>query len=274
MNNSYPPFSVLMSLYIKEQARFLHKCLESLARQTLKADEIVIVLDGPITKKLQDTLNNWRFDLPLKLLPQEHNQGLGIALNIGLKECSYEYVFRMDTDDICLESRFEKQLDYMLSHPKIDILGCYVEEFSKAPYDIKQIKKAPPAKKVESYIKLRNPINHMGVLYKKNKILSIGGYKDLPFMEDYYLWIRAYANNLLIDNLQEPLVHARIGNGMLERRQGKTYHNSEKLLHKLRIKHLKMSHLKSWFIFALRSGSRATPSILRLIYKLLRYKIF
>lgn len=267
---NHHPFSVLMSLYAKEQPAFLDLCLNSLSKQTLKATEIIIVIDGPITAALQEILDKWQKKIPIKQFPQKQNQGLGVALNLGLKECSYEYVFRMDTDDICKKNRFEEQLTYLLSHTEIDILGCHVEEFDKTPYDLAQVKKAPTANQIRSYIKFRNPINHMGVLYKKSKILQVGGYQDLPYMEDYYLWIRAHSNGLVIDNLQRSLVHARIGNGMLDRRRGDKYNISEKLLSNIKRELLGVSYLEAQLIYLLRITARTTPSILKLIYKTLR----
>lgn len=274
MNKNYPPFSVLMSLYIKEQPAFLDQCLESLFNQSLQADEVVIVLDGPITQEHKKTLKKWEDKLPLILLPQEYNQGLGIALNIGLKACSNEVVFRMDTDDICTQDRFEQQLNYLIDNPKIDILSCTIEEFDKAPGDLRQFRKAPTHKDIESYIALKNPINHMGVVYKKSKIINIESYQPLEYMEDYSLWLRSYDSGLYIDNINECLIHARIGNGMLERRKGINYIKSEWLLHQLKLKSLRgHNKFKLLLIFILRASIRITPkTFIAKLYKMNRSK--
>lgn len=274
MKENYPPFSVLMSLYIKEQPSFLDQCLESLFNQSLQADEIIIVLDGPITKELKETINNWNAKLPLKLLPQKLNQGLGVALNIGLKACIHEYVFRMDTDDICSQDRFEQQLNYLIDNPKVDILSCTIEEFDKAPGDLRQFRKAPTHKDIGSYIALKNPINHMGVVYKRDKIINIESYQPLESMEDYSLWLRSYASGLYIDNIKECLIHARIGNGMLERRKGINYIKSEWLLHQLKLKSLRgHNKFKLLLIFILRASIRITPrTFIAKLYKMNRFK--
>lgn len=265
-----PPFSVLMSLYIKENPSFLDQCLASIYSQTLRANEIVIVLDGPISKALEATIERWRPKLPLKILPQEKNQGLGIALNVGLQACKYELVMRMDTDDICVPDRFSTQLKYLEAHPETDILSCYIEEFDSVPGDLKQIRKVPKKTEVNSYIKFRNPINHMGALYKKTKILGIGSYKDMPSMEDYYLWLRAIKGGLVIDNIQETLVYARVGNGMLTRRGGLSYIKSEYLLLKAKKHSLSISNIELLLTFALRIATRVSPLLLKLVYKYLR----
>jgi glycosyltransferase involved in cell wall biosynthesis len=261
-------FSVLMSLYIREQANFLDQCLRSLKDQTLQADEIIIVLDGPITDELNCVLKKWNKHIPLKIFPQKKNQGLGKALNIGLRECKHELIFRMDTDDICTADRFEKQYKYLKEHPEVDILSCSIEEFNSEPNDLKQIRKPPIKEKIARYIAIKNPVNHMGVVYKKSKILLSGSYQDLESMEDYYLWLRCFANNQTIDNIQDVLVHARVGNGMLERRSGRSYANSEWILHKYKIKLLSSENkTKLWLIFILRFTSRLLPrSILKALY--------
>ena len=93
-------FSVLMSVYRREQPAFLHECLQSLHAQTQPAHEIVVVLDGEITQDLQAALDEWRTRLPLKIVPLPQNVGLGKALNAGIEHCTHDYIFRMDSDDI------------------------------------------------------------------------------------------------------------------------------------------------------------------------------
>ena len=98
-------YSVLMSLYINEKPEHLRQSIESMINQTIKPDEIVIVKDGPITKELEDVLEEFSTNYSdlFKIVPSEKNIGLGLALNLGLENCRNELVARMDTDDIhCL----------------------------------------------------------------------------------------------------------------------------------------------------------------------------
>jgi len=112
-------FSVLLSLYVKEKPQFLRECLESLKNQTLPATEIVMVYDGAITTELEEVVTQFITILPIKIIRLPQNVGLGKALNEGLKHCSYNWVFRMDSDDICLPNRFEKQVIFITQHPLI-----------------------------------------------------------------------------------------------------------------------------------------------------------
>lgn len=106
-------FSVLMSLYIKEQPQYLRECFDSLKAQTYPADEIVVCFDGAVTQELEAIVEEYSTILPIKAVKFSQNRGLGKTLNDGLTHCSNEWVFRMDTDDICLPERFEKQVAFI-----------------------------------------------------------------------------------------------------------------------------------------------------------------
>ncbi|MGR5261099.1 glycosyltransferase [Vibrio astriarenae] len=219
--------SVLCSVYIKEDPAYLEQCFESLLWQLHEADEIVVVHDGPLTSELYGVLKDWKVRLPIKEVILPNNVGLGQALNIGLQECSYDLVARVDTDDINHVDRFQKQVEFMNLNPDISALSCDINEFVSEPNDPSRIRAVPSGSNVLSYSLRRNPINHMAVIFRKNAILDVGSYQHLYFMEDYYLWLRLQAKGYKIANLSQILVSARVGNGMLERRRGIKYAKSE-----------------------------------------------
>ncbi|WP_434762340.1 glycosyltransferase [Vibrio fortis] len=220
-------FSVLCSLYVKEEPAYLEQCFESLAWQTLEANEVVVVHDGPLTDALYETLNKWKKKLPIKEVVLPNNVGLGEALNAGLKECSHDLVARVDTDDINHLDRFEKQVTYMNLNKDVAALSCDINEFETDPNFPSRIRNAAKSDNIHTYSLKRNPINHMAVIFRKKAILDVGSYQHLHFMEDYYLWLRLQAKGYIIENLTEVLVSARVGNGMLERRSGLKYAKSE-----------------------------------------------
>lgn len=221
-------FSVLMSLYQKESPVYLALCLQSLSKQTLLPDEVLIVFDGPIGAPLEDTVRQWSVHLPINILRLDSNVGLGPALNEGLKACRHEIIFRMDTDDICHPLRFERQVDFIRSNPNVDLLSAWVGEFDKEIDDVHAIRKIPiHHNQIVSFAKRRNPFNHMAVVYKKSAVLSAGAYQDDYLYEDYALWVRMIKNGAVTANLPEILVYARTGNGMESRRGGLSYFLSE-----------------------------------------------
>ncbi len=253
-------FSVLCSLYYKEQPAYLEQCFESLAGQTLKANEIVVVHDGPLTKDLYMTIERWKEKLPIKELVLPQNVGLGTALNAGLDFCSHDLIARVDTDDINHLDRFAKQVLHMDENPDIVALSCDIHEFERDPSNPSRVRTVPKSKNIRTYSLKRNPINHMAVIFRKSAVVDVGSYKHLHFMEDYYLWLRLQAKGYKISNLSEILVSARVGNGMLERRRGLSYAKSELKLMRIIYK-LKLSKSPSIMIlFATRALIRLLPS--------------
>ena len=105
-------FSVLMSIYYKEKPAYFELSLESVLDQTLLPDEVVIIEDGPLTEKLYEIINNYKIKHPdiIKTHKISKNMGLGNALREGIKKCKHDIIMRMDTDDICENDRFEKQI--------------------------------------------------------------------------------------------------------------------------------------------------------------------
>lgn len=226
-NKKYEDFSVLMSVYYKEQPEFLDLALKSvLIDQTLLPTEIVMIEDGPLTNDLILVLNKYHEMFPniLKLYPFEENMGLGKALQIGLEYCSYDLVMRMDTDDVACPERFKKQVQYMAKHPEISVLGGKIGEFIDDPSEDLRIKEMPLAyDEVLKYSKFRNPLNHMTVCFRKKDILEVGNYQPMLYLEDHYLWTRLLVAGKKIVNLEDLLVKVRIGNGFYERRGTKKY---------------------------------------------------
>lgn len=268
-------FSVLLSVYKNERAKYLNNALESIYKdQILKPTEIILVQDGPLTEDLYNIIKVWKNELAdsLKIIDLPKNVGLGNALNIGLRECSYEWVMRMDTDDISMPKRFLTQIEYIKDHPNIDLIGGIIEEFSEdlstslgkrtVPLDSVNIRKQ--SKKL-------NPLNHVTVCFKKSAILSVGGYQHHLFMEDYNLWLRLIAAKYNIINLNDIFVQVRAGDGMITRRKGLSYIKSEIQLAKLK-RDLKIDgFLSSNMILLSRCLARILPnSLLIHLYKSLR----
>lgn len=218
-------YSVLMSLYKKEKPEYLTLAIDSMLNQTFPPDEIVLVEDGPLTKELYEVLDKYPM---LHRIKNETNLGLGLALNVGLKECRNELVARMDTDDIALLCRCEKQLNFMNNNPNISIVGGQIEEFIDNEKDIIGKREVPINDlDIKKFLKKRCPFNHMTVMFRKKDVLSAGSYRDWFCNEDYDLWIRMTLCNFKFANLSDTLVYVRTGKDMYQRRGGEKYFLSE-----------------------------------------------
>lgn len=221
-------FSVLLPVYYKEDPSYFRLALESLKNQTLPPTEVVLIKDGPLSFELEEVLIEFDEILPFNFLVLEENIGLGEALDLGLLHCKYEYVARMDSDDICVNDRFERQAKIFMSNPNLDILGSYLKEFVREVGDIKDIRRVPlNHEEIFSYTFYRCPFNHPTVMFKKSAVLKAGSYKRMPFFEDYYLWIRMAVAGCQFKNTDEILLNYRIGNNMISRRHGWQYAKHE-----------------------------------------------
>jgi glycosyltransferase involved in cell wall biosynthesis len=219
-------FSVLMSIYYKEQPEYFNRAMLSIwDDQTIRPGEIVLIEDGPLSKELYMVIKSWKVKLgnSLIIIHLENNLGLGRALNIGLERCSYDLVARMDTDDICRQDRFEKQL-LLFSGGDVDICSSWVGEFYKNEKEIVSCKKLPELHDdIVEFGKKRCPMNHPAVMYRKSTVLEVGGYGEYRFSQDYHLWVRMILNGAKLYNIQECLVNMRVGHSMLNRRGGVNY---------------------------------------------------
>lgn len=222
---AYKNFSVLMSVYKSENAEYLTQALDSILNQTVIPNEIVIVEDGKLTGELYDVLNQYEKRYTnIKRVSFSVNRGLGLALRDGVLACSNELIARMDTDDIALPMRFEKQLEYLEKNPQISLLGTGIEEFSSAP-ELPDSKTILPAKHedIVKFSKKRNPFRHMTVMFKKSSVLNSGNYRDFLWFEDYDLWVRIIVNGYKCANIPEILVSVRADQNMFARRGGWAY---------------------------------------------------
>ena len=265
-------FSVLLSLYVKEQPSNLIQSPDSLFSQTLLPSEIILVKDGPLTSELDTVVSDYVQRYPiLKVVVLKENQGLGKALNEGLKHCSYDLVARMDTDDVAKPDRFEKQLKVFQLYPDIDVVGAWIDEFEGTLNQVVSVRKVPEKhEEIAEYARKRCPINHPVVIFRKSAVLTAGGYLHFPLFEDYYLWVRMLMNGARFYNIQESLLLFRFSADMFKRRGGWRYAMDELRFQKV----LKCIHFISMFEFVenviIRFFMRIMPNVWRTkLYKLL-----
>lgn len=223
--------SVLMSLYVKEKASNFKECMESILAQTYPADEIVVVKDGPLNDELEQTLACYVKKYPdlMRVVASEENLGLGRALSLGTSECSNEIIARMDTDDICVPDRFEKQIKCFEEDKDLSIVGSDISEFTGDISNVVSRRTVPQEhKEICEYLKSRCPFNHMTVMFKKSEVEKAGGYLHWHYNEDSYLWVRMYLAGCKFRNIGESLVYARINTDTFKRRGGYKYYKSER----------------------------------------------
>lgn len=258
-----------MSVYSKEHPEYLSEAFQSLADQTRKADEIVLVEDGAISAELDAVINEYREVLNIRSVRLATNQGLAAALNTGLMYCSYDIVARMDTDDVALPNRFETQILFMKQHPEISVSSAQIEEFVDC-YKTLSVRRLPlEHKEICKFAKRRNPLSHPVAVFRKRAVQAVGGYPPV-FPEDYGLWSLMLQHGYKMANLPDILLRMRTNRDFI-RRRGFSFLRGE--INLLRFQ--KRIGFLSWRDFivnlAIRSAFRLPPEQIRyVLYRLVR----
>lgn len=229
--DNHEAFSVAISVYKNDDPEFFDRALSSITEfQTIMPDEVVLVVDGPVSKELDKKIEKYenKYDI-FNVIRLSKNSGLGNALKIAVENAKYDLVARMDSDDVSIPTRFEEQLRYFEAHPDTDIVGGDISEFIGDENNVVGRRKVPETNfEIRKYMKTRCAMNHVSVMYKKTSVQAAGGYQDWFWNEDYYLWIRMWLNNAVFANTGTVLVNVRVGEEMYQRRGGQKYYESEK----------------------------------------------
>lgn len=227
-----------MSVYHKDNPEFLKLSIDSMLNQSIMSNDFVIVKDGQLSKELNDVLDAKKQENnSITIVELKENQGLGKALDYGLKFCKNELVARMDADDISLPTRCEKLLHLFESNPNLSIAGTYIDEFENDPKIIKWSRVVPTDNdSIKKIIRRRSPFNHPTVMFKKSEVIRCGGYGPLKRKQDMDLFSRMMNMGCVAQNIPESLLLFRAGEANLKRRQSKEYRKSTNIVAKLNYK--------------------------------------
>lgn len=240
-------FSVVMSVYLKDNPIYFRQSLESIVNQTLIPDEIVLIKDGLLTFDLNSVIDEYNSNFPglFTIIAIPANKGLANALNVGIRGAKNSIIARMDSDDICFENRFEQQINY-LSRNDLDVVGGQIVEFSKHIQDVISIRKVPIVHcEIVKFMKFRSPFSHPTVVFKKEVFDTLRGYDVKIFPEDYDFFVRAYLAGFKFGNIDKNVLYFRLGENLSEaikRRWGIKYAINEIKLYR---KFLKLGFFNS-----------------------------
>ncbi len=223
-----PEFSVLVSLYAKDNLKWFKEALDSVLEQTALPAEVLIAIDGPLPLGTKQFVLDYAAKHPLvKNIFLPVNRGRGVALKEALPMCACELVALMDADDINRKTRFETLLKCFEADSDLAVLGGQVQEVDA--FTLKPLKKKTvPCSDAElkEYVKMRSPINQNTVMFKKSAVIAAGSYRAYHLFEDYDLWARMAAKGLKMGNTPEVLVDMRIDEKLFKRRGGWKYFKS------------------------------------------------
>jgi len=215
--------AVIMSVYKNDHISYVETALSSLYEQKPNVD-IFVYEDGKISTDLSLFLEK---ELEKKkihyLLTSAENHGLGYSLNalLAIVPDKYEYIVRMDADDICMAERIELQYAFMEKNKHIDVVGSYIEEFIEPNHYSKIVTYPLDHDEMFDFFKKRVPLAHVTAFFRKSFFEKTGLYPTTsPTNEDTLLWMNGFKNGCQFANIPEVLVRVRISKNFFGRRGG------------------------------------------------------
>ena len=228
LNNasSSPCIAVIMSLYKNDVLQYVKLAVESILNQTYKCFDFYIQYDGPIRSEVDEYLSDLK-DERLKIYKRDENKGLAHSLNDLLAvvmPMGYEYIARMDADDISLPNRFEKQIEYLNIHKDIDCLGTWAIEITSNGDEYFRKQMPESNEDCLNLFRKRDPMIHPTVIFRREYIEKAGVYAlDTFFGEDTMMWAQGFAAGCKMGNVPEYLFRFRLDDNFFERRRGWKY---------------------------------------------------
>ena len=212
-----PKVSVIMGVYNCETT--LAAAIDSILRQTYPHWELVMCDDGSTdgTYALAEKYQR-KYPEKIVLLKNEQNRKLSYTLNRCLKAATGELIARMDGDDISHPDRFERQVEYLSSHPKIQLVGSDMQCFDETGlHNVRHAAKEPD----RTTLRTRNPFFHATIMTYRSVFEALNGYSEAAYaerVEDLELWFRFFSKGFSGDNIPLPLYCVRENYATLKRR--------------------------------------------------------
>lgn len=235
-----------MGIYNCEKT--LAETIHSIEKQTYKNWELIMCDDGSLDHTYEVAEEFAKKDRRIKLLKNMSNVGLAKTLNNCLEHSSGDYILRHDGDDIMLENRIEKQVDYMNNHD-CDACGSGAYLFDhEGVWGIRQLERNP----TKNTMIMGAPFIHPTVIIKHERLLEVSGYSDNELtrkrLEDYDLWLKFFEKGFILHNIQEPLIYFREDKNSYNRKS-RRFRLTETKARIIACKRLNIPYLRRIFAF-------------------------
>ena len=195
-----PRLSVIMPVYNAE--KFLKESISSILNQTFTDFELLIGDDGS-TDHSSEIIHSF-IDDRIIVIRNEKNQGIPSILNKLIAACRNEYIARQDSDDISLPERFEKQVDFLDTHPDVGLCGTNITYFgSKKNQHFMPLQD----ENIKVYMLVNNPIHHPTIMFRKSCLPKLYDL-SLAVSEDYAMCYEL-SKNAKLANLPDSLLKYR-----------------------------------------------------------------
>lgn len=217
--------AIILPVYRNDKEPYIKLSFDSILNQTYRNIHLYIGVDGPVGEDLTSCLKEYEQDERVSVEWFKENRGLAIVLNDLLDICfekGYEFIARMDADDISKPERLEKQMEYLKEHPEIDVVGGAIEEIDENSESRGKIIVYPETPDdCYKFFARRNPHAHPAVMFRKS-FFDKAGCKYRPEYrqnQDTMLWLDGLKNGTKHANLQEVVLRFRFTNSLFKKRR-------------------------------------------------------
>lgn len=199
--------SVIMPVY--NEQKYLRKAIDSVLNQTYADFELIIINDGSIDDTYNIILELQKNDCRIKLLNHEKNMGLIKSLNDGLEVAKGDIIARMDGDDICCGTRFQKQIDFLTRNSSVKLVGSYVDIIDSEDKVIGEELFFTNGKDILNFsTRMRIDIQHPTIMARREAFENFKYRDGYKHAEDYELFCRM-AEQFEMANIPEKLLMYR-----------------------------------------------------------------
>ena len=265
-----------MSIYTNDRIDFVKLAVESILNQTYKDFDYYIQYDGPVDVEVDAYLSGLK-DERVRIQRRAENKGLAQSLNDLMNvvmHIGYEYIARMDADDISETNRFEMQIAYLDAHTEVDMVGGAINEIDEEGNNRGKITKYPCSPdECRAFFAKRNPVAHPTVMFRRSFFEKAGWYYPTDFErnEDTRLWHEGYKHGCVIANMPDVLLNFRMTDSMFKnRRNGRAFAKSQLKLRKLIAKDLGYGAMAYVYAYAMYLLMISPSSVLKFAYKVFR----
>lgn len=215
--------AVISSVYKSDTFTFLKQAIQSLLDQTYTNLDIFIQVDGWVPDDVNQLLIDYNNHEKIHVFFHDENKGLATRLNCSINHIvdlgCYDYIARMDADDISCSNRIQIQVDFLNKNKNVDVVGSDVIEISENGQELFYKKMDSDHDVLKKRIIKKCPFNHPSVMFRIDVFDEGFRYNSsLMNTQDYYLWVDLLFAGKRFSNINEPLLMFRVNKDFHTRR--------------------------------------------------------
>ena len=268
--------AVILPVYKGDKTEYLNLSIDSILNQTYTNFKLYIGIDGPIPFELEETLKNIQ-DKRIRVIHFEINRGLAIVLNdlitIAGKD-GFDFLARMDADDISMPDRFQKQVAFLTRNKEIDVVGGAIEEIDENGNSRNKTITYPiSSTKCRQFFAKRNPHAHPTVMFRPSFFKKVGHLYRPEYHQnqDTMLWFDGFTHGTIHANIQDIVLKFRMTNSLFKKRRSGWSFAKKQLKDRLQINRTLDYGVSADILGIMMFGLLISPTWLRKIaYKLFR----